>query len=521
MNKAKLSNTYDLFFQIISAMILIICFVGTLYFFRDHIQTNLDSDEASELILAKLLSKEGKIITENWYYSTEIRVLNTNIPFSLFFKLTDNWYHVRLFATISMYIILLLTYYGLCVTYNLKKYFLISAALLFIPFSSDYYLFVLKGAYYFPHITFMIFLLMLAEHYIKVSGIRKTALLVITILLSIVLGMGGIRLLLIFFLPFLAAAIIMILWDNNNADSKNMLAFSFAAFCGSIAGFMINSQILSRKYHFSQWNGMRFSEIHFSRIEETLNSFLHACGYKTGSVFSRQLIHNIASFTWILLIAAIIFYAVKNHKTVSSKLVRLSVLITISLALMFSIYIFTDMQLTPRYFLPTIILSIPLTAVFIKELAPKWKPNLILLFMVFLAIASGADYFQEEWDYRPNIEIRRIARDLVKMGYNNGYATFWNGNLMTELTNGQIEIWTIERLKEITNIDQIYLVQQEVRHNSVHPEGKVFLLFTDEEAKINNWKNNLREEDVIIDTNKFIVYGFDSYDDLTARLYSG
>ncbi len=520
MYKENFSKKNDLFFQIISAVILLICTAGTIFFFRDHIQTNLDSDEASEMILAKLLSKEGKIITENWYYSTEIRVLNTNIPFSLFFKFTDNWYHVRLFATITMYVILLITYYGLCSAYGIKKYFLISAALLFIPFSSDYYLFVLKGAYYFPHITFILLLLMLSEIYRKITEKKKTALLVFSFLLSIILGMGGIRLLFIFFLPILITDIIISLWNNNDTDLKDGLFFSFAIFFGSAAGFLINSGILSRYYHFSSWDGINFCEFDFGRTEDVLKAFLHACGYKTGRVFSRQLLHNGITFVWIILTAVIIIYVIKNRKKCCSMLLRFSVLIAVSYFLLFSIYMLTDMQLTPRYFLPTVILAVPLAAIFINEISGKWKPEWIAVILVLLSITGGADYFLEEWNYRPNIEIRRIARDLVKTGYHSGYATFWNGNLMTELTNGQIEIWTIERLKEITDLNQIYPVQQEVRHSSEHPDGKVFLLFTKEECEINNWKDNLKEENIILSSNKFTVYGFDSYGDMTGCLYS-
>ena len=48
----------------------------------------LDSDDSAEMILAELLSREGGILSKNWYYSTELRVLNTQLvmaPCSVFF----------------------------------------------------------------------------------------------------------------------------------------------------------------------------------------------------------------------------------------------------------------------------------------------------------------------------------------------------------------------------------------------------------------------------------------------------
>lgn len=36
----------------------------------------VDSDLASEMILSDLLNKEGSIISHNWFYSTELKVVN-------------------------------------------------------------------------------------------------------------------------------------------------------------------------------------------------------------------------------------------------------------------------------------------------------------------------------------------------------------------------------------------------------------------------------------------------------------
>ena len=39
-----------------------------------HGRSYIDSDTASEMILADLLNQEGSIVSTNWWYSTEIRV---------------------------------------------------------------------------------------------------------------------------------------------------------------------------------------------------------------------------------------------------------------------------------------------------------------------------------------------------------------------------------------------------------------------------------------------------------------
>ncbi|MDY5100617.1 MAG: hypothetical protein SPE74_04335 [Oscillospiraceae bacterium] len=42
----------------------------------------LSSDDSSEMILSRILAGEGGILTENWHYSTELRVLNTQLVWS-------------------------------------------------------------------------------------------------------------------------------------------------------------------------------------------------------------------------------------------------------------------------------------------------------------------------------------------------------------------------------------------------------------------------------------------------------
>lgn len=62
------------------------------WFRFDHL---IDSDMSSELILSKLLADENKILSTKWYYSTELRVLNTQLIYSFFFKIFHDWTVIR------------------------------------------------------------------------------------------------------------------------------------------------------------------------------------------------------------------------------------------------------------------------------------------------------------------------------------------------------------------------------------------------------------------------------------------
>ena len=61
----------------ISILWLAGCFAAACVFVARCGTNFIDSDMSSELVLAKLLSEQGGILAENWFYSTEIKVLNS------------------------------------------------------------------------------------------------------------------------------------------------------------------------------------------------------------------------------------------------------------------------------------------------------------------------------------------------------------------------------------------------------------------------------------------------------------
>ena len=74
-------------FLIVSGMIFALAFFGFILFINARIDFLLNSDDSSELVLGRLLASENRLLSKNWYYSTELRVVNTQIFYAFFFKL--------------------------------------------------------------------------------------------------------------------------------------------------------------------------------------------------------------------------------------------------------------------------------------------------------------------------------------------------------------------------------------------------------------------------------------------------
>lgn len=87
------------------------CLVIWGIFLWKRINYQLDSDMASDLMLGNILSKENGILSEQWMYSTELRVLNMQLFYKLIFLFTNNWHVVRCISSVLLLVVLLICFY--------------------------------------------------------------------------------------------------------------------------------------------------------------------------------------------------------------------------------------------------------------------------------------------------------------------------------------------------------------------------------------------------------------------------
>ena len=73
-------------FLIASGIMLAFVCCYFIWFINARIDYLIDSDDSSELILGHLLASENCLLSKNWYYSTELRVVNTQIFYAFFSK---------------------------------------------------------------------------------------------------------------------------------------------------------------------------------------------------------------------------------------------------------------------------------------------------------------------------------------------------------------------------------------------------------------------------------------------------
>ena len=136
-----------------AAAVFLLCAVMTGTYLIAGYGAYLDSDMASELALASHLAEEGKLISGTWVYSTEVRVLSTQLIFTPLMALfPHDWRLVRTLGCLILQGILAASAYfcGRALDAD-KKFSLLFAGLSISACSVVYAQMVTIGAYYVPH----------------------------------------------------------------------------------------------------------------------------------------------------------------------------------------------------------------------------------------------------------------------------------------------------------------------------------------------------------------------------------
>ena len=91
---------------------------------------------------------------------------------------------------------------------------------------------------------------------------------------------------------------------------------------------------------------------------------------------------------------------------------------------------------------------------------------------------------EQEHPYLAHKGLNTAAEWLVDNGYTQGYSTFWNGNAMTELTSGKLEVWTLQSLDR----DDVPNWLQPKSHLTTDPEHPFLLIDTETDGPAENAK---------------------------------
>jgi hypothetical protein len=505
--------------------ILYLCIAGILavstYMAYIYGRQWLNSDMSSEMILGNLLAKENKLVTSSWEYSTEIRLVYQQLFYMPLFKLFDDWRVVRTITILLNNIVLLASYFFMMRQFSVsKKTVLLSSLFLILPVSAVYRDIVLFGGYYVFFIA-MFFCYLGLFAILLDSGKKQTAAFIFFLILSFILGAGGIRALMDIQVPiFITALCACFIGKNTKFNSKPFL-LSAGGLVLCCFGYAVNF-LLHFFYKFHSHHGVTIIDLHdifFQKLGNTIYSFIEFLGFTSNARFMSP--RGILSFASVVVGFLIFYEAVKIIKRRGEDGEEKINILFVLFFITSTIYHITLFQIIGGDFwhlIPLYILYIPALAIifeFVKKNMPIKKARLFICGIAFVIIASGL----MRLCFLPNYDSTKHRKDSISyLEENNlrfGLASFWNANVLTELTNGRIEMLGLDPGNMHAINGWLHVIAYE---DPDYYNDETFLLLSKEEWRQDE-KLALRKPDY--EDDNFVIFRYPSTEIVFDEVFGG
>lgn len=541
-NTLRPSGTGSRFFHWFPWVWLVVAYCTTMLVLCLYGRAYIDSDMSSEMILANLLQQEGGMLTTSWWYSTELRVFCLQ-PFYriglLFFP--HDWYAARMVGQGLCMLVLIGSYLYVGHGLRLKNCGAWGAAALACPFGTWYLWYGPYGGYYLPHMIWILLSFGAMLHGMR--GVRgKSAAVHGLVLLasSLISGLNGIKGIMGFYLPMIVVALVALglQWHQEPSSFPRregyLLGGSLAALAFAGGGYIVNSTVLAAGHSFANYNESVWGTFDLQTLLVRWQEFLSLFGYPTDtflqirvSLFSVQGI--LGAFS-LLIIAAILFSLVRllvRWKELCPIQRIAPLLLAAILGVQGIVFVCAQSAqgLNASYWLTVMPFVFPVlqlegqTEHFRLRFTRRLAAIACCVCFAATSIQTVQQFFTQ--GMRTNPHLQQVCTWLENEGYTQGYSTFWNGNVLTEWSNGTIEMWVT---KDFNTMNPHTWLQK--TSHSAPPEGSLFLLTTKEELETMNLSQLYWWSDVVYEdgeeqqdaSKRYIVMQYSSYEDMMSAI---
>ena len=508
----------------------------------------INSDMAAEMIFSKLLAEEGSwIASSNWYYSTEFRVLYTQLVMVPLHHILTDWQIIRVITNVIFYGLMLASFVFVCKPLRIKKRNMWMCALaLFVPVSEAVMTHLQMGNTYMSHVIlcFVTFGLFLRLSKKDQNG-RKSLNVVYVVsfaALCVILGVSGVRYLLDLLVPLVITSAIFVMGSRafkvfrQEPNIEHFIAlcklerlkYFFVSIAGMILGgigYLINALFISKIYSFQTYDTTNFVVIRdgvfLDRVQKALGELLQMFGYIENRAFLslRGLITFLAfvmivtlGYVWTKSMRYSLVPGAVEDEPIEQEHRKFTVLFAgVSFVLHLFVFIFTTSTMVDRYFIPIAIFFLLTVAIYMEwERLAFDRVVVCLVLGASLALAGVKTYYSFVTNDK-NADRYDMAEYLVEEGYTFGYASYWNSNIMTEVSDGALEmanLWTMESLEDFRWSSKMSSYEAK--------EGKVFLIAGADEFAALEEHGMMDKQEVIFENDSFKVLHFDSQEEFLA-----
>lgn len=501
----------------------------------------VDGDMSCEMILCRILNEEKSILSHNWLYSTELYTFHFHWVFRVAMLIfPNNWHLARTLAMAVIMLIFVLAYLYMAHSLGFPRMGIWTAGAMLWPFGRLYFYEVAFSGFYAVYIIYACFAIgLIASLAQKKHGRWKKFLLAgLLAFASVASGLNGVRQTMTTFVPlFVGMALVFWLEVRRSKvrsvrecmtqcrETVRLSGWVFFAACFNIAGYLFNYKVLSREYTFIVYDFVRLDKI-FS-IDSLLavwSDLLSLFGYQKDVYLYTM--GGIASLCGIAVAAVIVFSLIRlcmRYHTLN--LLQKLILMTVIAGLLVcgSIFAFSSVYFQgyhSNYWIPLVPVILAMVQIEMDTETFDWAILRQWLYGAFAGVvtlaAVGAILYEYNFPLNGEHNMEEAVNAILDSGYTQGYASHWSASAITELTDGKVEMISVE----VNNLAVNNWSQARGNLDTV-PEGPVFILidrFHDTDIESNPFALS-GKGNIFLDTDCYWAVGYESMEEVYQILH--
>ena len=505
----------------LSGLILVcaVCLAISVGAYAVYGQHNLDSDISSEFVLAQLLNEEGRVfLTDSWFHSTELRVVSPVPVYQLALSLFSDWHMARTvsIAVLLVGVMLSMVYMLHGVGAPLRSAMLCAAAVI-LPITEYNAFTLVYGGFYTVCVMLTFVEIGLVARLGKSRGLRSLLQALLLAVLSVYGGLNGVRMMMICHVPLLLACMMTFFLDARSCGnikemlpkaSFRMLLAASLCMAAAYAGYRINTDVLALSYDFQQYSETMIRPLSANMFTDQVIGLMRFFGYRNDALL-LSMEGVVSVFAIALPVAGLAAIIVLLRMKLESRERMLAVFMLAALLLGILLNVLTlekaDLPYTVSYYMPAAVLLVYALFWVFDRFACRmaWLRTLPMLVLVGMFLMGNAVYRDKEFQtYKTELE--EIADSLLDEAAYEGYATFWNANVLTEIASGELEAFSVVDWETGTINEWL----QRKDHLDRTPWGRVYAVY-----RAQDWKEGepgFDPEHLVYSSNSFYVVVYDS-----------
>ena len=414
--------------------------IGFLFIYINLFQYKygLNADIASEGLLAKIIWNSKEWIPDEWYGSTETRVLSLTHVAALFYGITEDICLSMGLSSIVGMVLVLHGAYGLCKELELnvtqKCWFLL--LILILPNNKNQIeLMHIFAGHYAIHISVYLYAMIYYLKILKGVSVKKIYLFILSGCFFL-LGMQGARALLMITGPMLAAEGIRIGYQiccNRKMARTEIISIAYVISL-NIAAFLGGKMPTSVGYALSR--NIRKAPQKF--IGTVLPDFLNTLDWKGISAIEKIVFLGLICLT-LWQAVRILMKGIKKQELKLEEIVFMNFGISVSLTI--AALTFTTVDSSSRYFV-IIFLTMAIAFVITWKQRGKILKSVIAFSIIIILIGNTCRVYYPmiiDKSYVNNT-YQKIGEFLIQEGYENAYTNFDHANTITVINDDKVQV---------------------------------------------------------------------------------